>query len=180
MKNENDINLNLHKIETHPFEPFIPPDIKYLIIGSFPGKGQTEVGTNSDLWFYSAKRNTFWKILEAVYNTPLKTKKSKQDLFRKTNMGIADIILKAVRKDNTNSDTNLEIIELNDTAIKKIVELNSIITIFFTSKFVERLFKKIFPHLFNTIALPSPSPRFAKMSLAEKINIYKKYLPQPE
>lgn len=169
--------MHENKIETHPFEPFIPPGIKYLIIGSFPGKGQTETGVNSNHWFYGAKRNTFWKILEAVYSISLEDKNSKQALFIKTKMGIADIILKAVRKSNTNSDTNLHIIELNDIAIKKIIETNSIITIFFTSKFVEKLFKKVFPQIINTTVLPSPSPRFAKMSLQQKINFYKNFLP---
>ena len=95
----------------------------------------------------------------------------------KTKMGIADIILKATRKNNTNSDTDLDIIELNDIAIRKVLESNAISTIFFTSKFVEKLFKKVFPQISNTIALPSPSPRFARMTLQEKINIYKRYLP---
>ena len=166
-----------NKIETHPFEPFIPPGMKCLIIGSFPGKGQTEIDASSNQWFYGAKRNTFWKILEAVYAVSLEDKKSKQRLFTKTKMGIADIILKAVRKDNTNSDTNLTIIELNDIAIKNILELNSNITILFTSKFVEKLFKKVFPYILNTIVLPSPSPRFARMTLQEKISIYKMHLP---
>ena len=165
-----------NKIETHPFKPFIPPGTQYLIIGSFPGKGQT-VDVNSDHWFYGAKRNTFWKILEGVYDISLKDKKSKQELFVKTKMGIADIILKAVRKSNTNSDTNLQIIELNDISIGKIIESENLTTIFFTSKFVEKIFKKIFPQITNTIVLPSPSPRFARMSLQEKINIYKKHLP---
>jgi hypoxanthine-DNA glycosylase len=166
-----------NKIETHPFEPFVPRNMKYLIIGSFPGKGQTEIDPNSDHWFYGAKRNTFWKILERVYDIPLQNKKSKQQLFVNTKMGIADIILKAVRKNNTNSDTNLDVIELSDIAIKKIIESNNIATIFFTSKFVEKLFKKVFPQVHNTIVLPSPSPRFATMSLQEKISIYKKHLP---
>ena len=172
--------MNRNKIETHPFEPFIPPVTKYLIIGSFPGKGQNEIDVNSDHWFYSAKRNTFWKILEAVYIVSLKNKSSKQHLFTKTKMGIADIILRAGRKKNTNSDTNLEIIELNGIAIKKILESNSLITIFFTSKFVGKLFKKVFPDISNTMVLPSPSPRFARMTLREKISIYKKYLPSLE
>src|SRR5258705_6577829 len=121
--------------------------MKYLIIGSFPGKGQTGIDVDNSHWFYGAKRNTFWKILEAVYKISLENKKSKQELFMKTKMGIADIILKAKRKNNTNSDNNLDIIELNDIAIRKILESKSLITIFFTSKFVEKLFKNVFPHI---------------------------------
>ncbi len=170
--------MNENKIEIHPFEPFIPGDARYLIIGSFPGKGQTEVDIKSDHWFYGAKRNTFWKILEAVYNIPLKDKHSKQNLFVQTKIGIADIILKAIRKNNTNSDSNLEIIELNDIAIKEIITSNNIVIVFFTSKFVEKLCKRVLPEITHTIVLPSPSPRFATMSLSEKVVIYKKYLPK--
>ena len=91
-------------VETHPFQSFIPKGAKYLIIGSFPGKGQTEKIISETDWFYGAKRNTFWKIMEAVYETELKTTSAKQKLFTSLKMGIADIILKAVRTANTNSE----------------------------------------------------------------------------
>lgn len=167
----------INSLETHPFKPFVPHGIEYLIIGSFPGKGQTENVSEAD-WFYGAKRNTFWKILEAVYDIPLADKKAKQQLFIKTKMGIADIILKAVRTENTNSDTNLNIVEFNDKAIKKILEEHQIKIIFFTSQFVQKIFKKIFPDVTNTIVLPSPSPRYARMSLKEKVEVYKRVLPK--
>src|ERR1035437_1452701 len=165
-------------IETHPFQPFIPKGIKYLIIGSFPGKGQTEKTISKTDWFYGAKRNTFWKIMEEVYQTELSTTSSKQKLFTSVKMGIADIILKAVRKENTNSDSNLEIVEYNDKAIKEILNTNKIETIFFTSRFVEKIFKRFFPDVVNTIVLPSPSPRYARMTLKEKVTVYKKHLPK--
>lgn len=165
-------------IETHPFQPFIPKGIKYLIIGSFPGKGQTEKTISKTDWFYGAKRNTFWKIMEEVYQKELSTTSSKQKLFTSVKMGIADIILKAVRKENTNSDSNLEIVEYNDKAIKEILNTNKIETIFFTSRFVEKIFKRFFPDVVNTIVLPSPSPRYARMTLKEKVTVYKKHLPK--
>jgi G:T/U-mismatch repair DNA glycosylase len=49
-------------------------------------------------------------------------------------------------------------------------------TIFFTSRFVEKIFKKLFPQFTNTIVLPSPSQRYARMSLKGKIEVYKKLL----
>ena len=167
-----------NQIETHPFQPFIPKGAKYLIIGSFPGKGQTEKIISETDWFYGAKRNTFWKIMEEVYGTELKTTSTKQKLFTSLKMGIADIILKAVRTANTNSDDNLQVIEYNEKAIKKILASNKIETVFFTSQFVHKLFKKLFPRVTNTIALPSPSPRYARMSLNEKVETYKKLLPK--
>jgi hypoxanthine-DNA glycosylase len=164
-------------IETHPFAAFVPENIEYLIIGSFPGKGQTDLTLSEEHWFYGAKRNLFWKIIEQVYGTPLQNTTSKQNLFIKAKIGIADIILKAIRTENKNADTNLKIVELNYEVIEAILGSNYIKTIFFTSKFVEKLFRKLFPDVNNTIVLPSPSPRYARMNLQQKINVYKKYLP---
>ena len=167
-----------NQIEIHPFKPFVPKEVKYLIIGSFPGKGQAEKTISETDWFYGAKRNTFWKIMEGVYGTELKTTSAKQKLFTSLNMGIGDIILKAVRTANTNSDDNLHVIEYNDSAIKKILKQHKIETVFFTSQFVYKIFKKLFPEFTNTVVLPSPSPRYARMSLNQKIEMYKKLLPR--
>ena len=166
------------EIEIHPFKPFIPKGIKYLIIGSFPGKGQTEKIISEADWFYGAKRNTFWKIIEEVYQRELATTSAKQKLFTSLKMGIGDIILKAVRKENTNSDGDLQIVEYNDNAVKQILFSNKIETVFFTSQFVYKIFKRFFSDQFYTNILPSPSPRYARMSLKEKISVYKKVLPE--
>src|SRR6476659_7554198 len=88
-------------VEIHPFKPFIPRNIEYLVIGSFPGKIHTQHKPADVDWFYGSKRNLFWKILEGVYEMPLPDKRSKQALLTKTKIGIADIILKAVRIDGT-------------------------------------------------------------------------------
>lgn len=163
--------------ETHPFGNFVPNNAKYLILGSFPGK--PDEGND---WFYGAKRNQFWKILEAVYKTKLDTKAKKQKLLIEIKAAIADIILMCDRKNNTNSDTNLTNITYNTKAIKKILSENKIKKIFFTSRFAEKLFNKQFPVILacpesNLIPLPSPSPRYAKFSLSDKIEKYKKLLP---
>ena len=103
------------------------------------------------------------------------------------------------RKKGTNSDTNLTNIKYNTKAIEKILKDNKIEKIFFTSRFVEKLFKKVFPNFSyqqSTVhhpqpttnnlqpttylyTLPSPSPRYAKLTLSEKIKMYNKLLPKP-
>ena len=158
----------MSKIETHPFKPFVPANATVLIVGSFPGRDITQRNIDNDKWFYGTRRNQFWDIMSSVYNAELKTTKDKKELFKKAGIAIADIFLTVKRKGENNSDTNLEVITYNDKAIRKILANTSFQHIFFTSKFVEKHFLKIFPGTKNGECLPSPSPRYARMSKAGK------------
>ncbi len=166
------------EIETNPFSPFIPAKAKVLIIGSFPGREQTQGINDTEQWFYGARRNQFWKILSQVYQTELTNKASKQNLFNQHGIGITDILLKVRRKNNSNLDNNLEILEYNEMAIREILNQFNFSTIFFTSRFVGKHFVKLFPEIKNIDFLPSPSPRYAKMKLSEKIDQYRIKLPR--
>lgn len=165
-------------IEIHPFGSFVPKNARYLILGSFPGRR-----VNGYDWFYGNQRNQFWPILEAVYGIGLRDKAEKQKLFTRLGIAITDIILKCERKANNNLDTNLAKIVYNTKAITAIFKENKTRKIFFTSRFVEHLFKKQFKNLIKLypevklITLPSPSPRYAAMSRSEKIARYKDLLP---
>ena len=167
----------MNRIETHPFKPFVPVNATVLIVGSFPGRDITQRNTDNDAWFYGTRRNQFWDIISSVYLVELKTTKDKKELFANAGIAIADIFLKVKRKEENNSDTGLEVITFNNKAIKKILAHTSFHHIFFTSKFVEKYFLKIFPDTKNGESLPSPSPRYASMSKQEKIAYYKLRLP---
>ena len=167
-------------IETHPFGIFMPPKARYLLLGSFTGK----LIDDSYDWFYTNGRNQFWPILEQVYNLELRDKKIKQELFSKLNMGIGDIIYQCERRYGTNLDNNLINITYNIKPIKIALQNNQIRKIFFTSRFVEIKYKKVFKDVVQSsakidlITLPSPSPRYAQMSKEEKIKRYTKLLPK--
>lgn len=167
------------EIEINPFGAFIPKNATVLIIGSFPGREQTQGINDEEQWFYGAKRNQFWKIMAEVYQTELSTKSAKQNLFDQYGIGITDVLLKVRRRNNSNLDDNLEIIEYNVQIIRQILDQFNFRSIFFTSRFVGRHFSKLFPTIQNFDFLPSPSPRFARMSLSEKIKIYENKLPTP-
>lgn len=172
------MNIDTIKIEEHPFEAFVPKNATILIVGSFPGKEQTNKNADPDQWFYGAKRNQFWKILSAAYNLELKTKEDKQNLFRNFGIGITDILLKIQRKNNSNLDNNLVIKETNEKKIKKILEDNNITRILFTSKYVEILFLKYFPDTKNYSCLLSPSGGAnIPISKSEEYITYKKENP---
>lgn len=165
-------------IETHPFGNFVPPNSRYLLLGSFTGKNVEGYD-----WFFANKRNQFWPILQEVFGLDLSTKTAKQSLFTQLNMAIADIILSCERKSNSNLDINLTNIVLN-TKVEDILEKNKIAKIFFSSRFAEKLFKKHFKNIIiklpdvELITLPSPSPRYAAISKTEKIARYKQLMPK--
>ena len=165
-------------LEKHPFGVFVPLKAKYLLLGSFVTKP-----THPYDWFYANGRNQFWPILEGVYTIPLKTKRAQQDLFIELEMAIADIILECERVKNSNLDINLKSLVFNTKDISEILEKNKIEKIYFTSRFVEKLYRKHFKNLIikypkiELITLPSPSPRYATMKFIDKVDSYKKLLP---
>lgn len=167
-------------IEVHPFEAFIPSNIKFLLLGSFTSK-DSKKDVDYD-WYYSNGRNQFWNLIEKVYNTNLDTKEQKMNLFTNLGIGITDIIYKCNRTKNSSLDNVLEVIEYN-SGLEDILSRN-LISVFFSSRFVENQFKKNFSNLiekYNNIEyiyLPSPSPRYAAISKEEKILRYKQLLPK--
>lgn len=166
-------------IEKHPFGDFVPKNAKYLMLGSFVTKP-----SNSYEWFYANGRNQFWPIMQEVYGLEFSTKKQQQKIFMQLEMALADIILSCERRKNSNLDINLFNIVYNTQAIKDIINKNKIKKIFFTSRHVENLFGKVFKDIsqmtnkIELICLPSPSPRYAMISKAEKIIRYKQLLPK--
>jgi len=166
-------------IEKHPFGNFVPKKANYLMLGSFVTKPQKPYE-----WFYANGRNQFWPIIEQVYGSEFRTKEQQQRLFTQLEMALADIILSCERRKNSNLDTNLFNITFNTKAIKQIINQNTIKKIFFTSRYVETLFRKQFKEIIDQypkielITLPSPSPRYALIPKEEKIKRYKILLPK--
>ncbi len=173
-------------IETHPFGSFVPSGSMYLILGSFAGrqavKGKPFTEDTYD-WFYALKRNQFWPILEEVYKRDLKSKQSKQELLTELRTAIADIIYQCERESGNNLDSNLVNIVYATKEITAILENNQISRIFFTSRYAEKHFRRAFRDIINRhpstelVTLPSPSPRYARMTKGQKVKRYKELLP---
>lgn len=165
-------------IETHPFGIFIPPKVKYLLLGSFTTK-EANFDPTYD-WFYGTKKNQFWKIMRAVYNRPLENKKEKQSLFTDLEMALGDVIYQCERLKNSNLDVNLVNIVYNTHAVEELLNRGGVKKIFFSSKFVEHQFHKHFqvPNKIGLVSLPSPSPRYAILNLEQKVAIYERLLPK--
>lgn len=168
-------------VETHAFGAFVPQNSKYLILGSFTAKLTNE--SNYD-WFYGTKRNQFWKILRNVYQLPLEELEEKKKLFSDLQLAITDIIYQCERQKGSNLDNNLINIVYHFDLIKKILEENNIETIYFSSRYVENNFKRHFKDIYSKyknisyFTLPSPSPRYALLTLDQKTEKYKELLPK--
>ena len=167
-------------IEIHPFGIFCPPKANYLLLGSFTAVKKDD----SYDWFYGSKRNQFWPMIEEVYAVKLPDKKSRQNLFTKLSIAIADMIYQCERKDGNSLDSNLINFVFNMEGLNKLFGENPLQKVFFSSRFVEKQFRKNFEDLITKypniefVTLPSPSPRYAAMSQTEKIKRYRKIFPK--
>jgi hypoxanthine-DNA glycosylase len=167
-------------MEVHPFGMFVPKGARYLLLGSFIAKMNNDASYD---WFYSSKRNQFWPILEEVYGIELKIKSHKEELFSKLGIAMADIIEECERALGNSSDNNL-VNAVYNGKLEKIFADNEIQKVFFSSRFVEKEFGRHFKDLVQKlngvefITLPSPSPRYAKMSWREKVERYREVLPK--
>lgn len=172
--------------EVHPFGMYVPSNARYLLLGSFPGRQAFKTSDAYEAsydWFYRSRRGQFWSILEAVYNRPLATPAEQQRLMDELKIALGDVIESCERKKDTNADTDLINITYNTEAVASVLRIHPINTIYFTSSFVAASFRTHFkriqdahPHL-AYITLPSPSPRYARMTKAEKIRRYRSLLP---
>jgi G:T/U-mismatch repair DNA glycosylase len=124
-------------------------------MGSFPCHNGSGYGD----WFYSGSgRNHLWTLLSEILQMPATNLPEKKALCEKHGIALTDIAYRIKRLKNNCSDANLRIIEFNKKGMD-VCLASGISRIFFTGKFVEKHFLKLYPG--NTrpcFLLPSPSP----------------------
>ena len=107
-----------YEIESHPFETFVKPDTKFLVVGTFPTYKNNYKSTFN--YFYGGEKNSFWKIIEKVFNHPFKHDKGnkaieeRQQFLLEKKIGITDMHQKCYRKNNLSGDEFLFPIILQD------------------------------------------------------------------
>lgn len=138
---------NIVNEDTHPFEPFIKNDTKFLIVGTIPPhRFCTNSLEDGDVnWFYGSKDNSFWEIISCVFNTKLNDLDSiekRKEFSTNNNIGFIDLFHQIYRYKESSSDSN--IIPMSFKNIFKYIENKEINSILFTSEYVERLSTALF------------------------------------
>ena len=178
MNNKNNFALNSSTEHVHPFEPFVSKNTKTLILGTFPGKDFTDPNKENDKedWYYGNKRNEFWELIEYALGckeNSLRKIKEKKEVLEKHNIGITDIVKKAIRTENNNSDKNLEVMETNDLN-SLLDKYKGIDTIVLTSKdMYKKFFKKYYVETDDAILKQDKNNKpETHEEQGKKINIY--------
>ena len=148
----------MEEIEKHIFEDinFFPDKMKILILGTFPVPlySQKEKfnllskDKKENAWYYASSKSEFWKLIADSFDINNKefliNKNMKKKLFANKKIGIADVFSKCKRKNKDSSkDTDLIIVEYNNSITDIFKNHKSLKLIIFTSRFTENNFFKI-------------------------------------
>lgn len=148
----------MEEIEKHIFEDinFFPNKMNILILGTFPVPlySQKEKfnllskDKKENAWYYASSKSEFWKLIADSFDINNKefliNKNMKKKLFKNNKIGIADAFSKCKRKNKDSSkDTDLIIVEYNNSITDIFKNHKSLKLIIFTSRFTENNFFKI-------------------------------------
>lgn len=161
--------------EINPFVCYVPPVTHKLILGSFPCFNGSDYG---DFFYSGSGRNFFWPLMSQLSQMPAGNLEEKKKICNTHHIALSDIGLEIKRKQKNCSDSNLEIIQYNRQGIHRCLSAGAT-TVFFTSRFVQAHFNRIFPGIqIQSVLLPSPSP--AANRYIGGLPAYKKALQQGE
>ena len=155
--------MSEYKTLTHEFPPEYDAGSRILILGSFPSVKSREVQ-----FYYGHPQNRFWKVLAAVFESPLpETIEEKRGFLHENRIALWDVI------------EQCDIIGSSDSSIKNVIptELNIILDaakverIYCNGGTSYRLFNKYQAKSTGRAAvrLPSTSPANAQWSLERLI-----------
>lgn len=156
--------------EIHPIPPLYSKNSEILILGSFPS-----VKSRENEFFYAHPQNRFWKVLSAVFNSPLpQNTDEKKELVLKNKLALFDVIKQCDIKGSGDSTINNVI--PND--LSPILDNSDIKRIILNGKTAEKYYKKYLLPVINIdyVTLPSTSPANAAYSLDRLIEEWKEFI----
>ena len=134
--------------DRHPYDPFVPPGARRIIIGSFPPRrfcGPEKALFPEDVEFYYGSRdNGFWPLVGELSGTDFPRNQDsrsvsvRQDFLRTRALAMTDIVESCTRINGLSSDRDLR--DIGTRPLGRLLEAYpEIHTLLFTSTFVRRL-----------------------------------------
>lgn len=156
--------------EIHPIPPLYSKNSEILILGSFPS-----VKSRENEFFYAHPQNRFWKVLSAVFNSPLpQNTDEKKELVLRNKLALFDVIKQCDIKGS--GDSTIKNVIPND--LSPILDNSDIKKIILNGKTAEKYYKKYLSPVINIdyVTLPSTSPANAAYSLDRLIEEWKEFI----
>lgn len=146
----------------HPLAPFVQPDNKVLILGSFPSVKSREMG-----FYYGHPQNRFWPLLSALLKEELpKTIPQKKAMLQKHGIALFDVVASCLIEGS--SDASIRQAKRND--LGQIVRGSSIQAVALNGQLAGKLYQ---PGLnLPSFVLPSTSPANAAYSLKRLVTAW--------
>jgi len=150
------------------FPPVVDHRTQLLILGSLPGEASLAVGQ-----YYGNPRNTFWRLMEGVIETPLVPLAYEQRLstLLAHGVGLWDVINEARREGSL--DAAIRDPAANDL-LALIDTLPALRCVAFNGGTAAKLGQRLIGDRIAPLALPSSSPAHAAMSFEEKARAWSK------
>ncbi len=147
----------------HPIDPVYHKDSRILILGSFPSVKSREVR-----FFYGHPQNRFWRVLAAVWESPVpETTEEKRTFLLTHRVALWDVI--ASCEITGSADSSIKEVVPND--LSRILDCAKIERIYVNGKTAERFYRRYLRKSTGreAICLPSTSPANAAWSLQQLV-----------
>lgn len=149
------------------FAPVLDPDVRILILGSFPGEASLAAQQ-----YYAHPRNQFWRLLSEILAEDFVALPYEQRLARVLahHIGLWDVLAACAREGSL--DNAIRQAQANDFAILK-HQCPRLTRICFNGKTSGKFERQFADAGFETLVLPSSSPAHAALSFEQKLGIWK-------
>lgn len=167
----------------HPFPPFLPPDARVLILGSFPSRASRAQG-----FYYGHPRNRFYPVLAALFGTAVpQDTAEKQALLAAHGVALWDVAAACTLCGS--ADSSIRSVRPND--LRPLLSACPIRRLFTNGHTAARLYDRLLRPLVaplvgkrgialesaDALCLPSTSPANAAASVSALTEAWRAILP---
>lgn len=157
------------------FPPIAAANAHVLILGSMPSETSLRKAQ-----YYGHQRNAFWPIMGELFGAlPELDYQVRKQILMQNGVAVWDVLKSCMREGSMDADIALSSIETNDFALF-FNNHPKIKSVFFNGETARKVYlKRVLPNLdgrYGLLAyhrLPSTSPAYATMKLAQKVDAWK-------